>query len=245
MIYWRNVSQGRLAGLTPSAARDGRQSSGMVAGGKRQAGRSRVPSRCDFRPPLPYFGDCVLIPRNLTRKALYCLNNIATAHEAAQLEIASRTVILRYLLFYLVSLFPATSNLRSMDLTKGSIAGSRFAPAAGGVPLGPAQSRVPTDGRPARVVQRARQRQHLRIRSGSPRELARGAARGGGKAAGDGDRSETADSGAGPGAGRPGTRARFDRGTGDILEVCSCNAWTADKRGLERIILCKLAGISN
>ncbi|BGP53332.1 hypothetical protein JCM8202v2_000891 [Rhodotorula sphaerocarpa] len=34
-------------------------------------------------------------------EALYCLNNIATAHEAAQLEIASRTVILRYLLFYL------------------------------------------------------------------------------------------------------------------------------------------------
>ncbi|GAA5878604.1 hypothetical protein JCM3774_004079 [Rhodotorula dairenensis] len=34
-------------------------------------------------------------------EALYCLNNIATAHEAAQLAIASRTVLLGYLLHYL------------------------------------------------------------------------------------------------------------------------------------------------
>ncbi|GAA5979269.1 hypothetical protein JCM10908_002862 [Rhodotorula pacifica] len=34
-------------------------------------------------------------------EALYCLNNIATAHEAAQLAIASRTILLRYLLLYL------------------------------------------------------------------------------------------------------------------------------------------------
>lgn len=34
-------------------------------------------------------------------EALYCLNNIATAHEAAQLAIASRTMLLRYLLLFL------------------------------------------------------------------------------------------------------------------------------------------------
>ncbi|GAA5826292.1 hypothetical protein JCM11251_007244 [Rhodosporidiobolus azoricus] len=33
-------------------------------------------------------------------QALYCLNNIATAHEAAQLAIASRTTLLRYILSY-------------------------------------------------------------------------------------------------------------------------------------------------
>lgn len=37
-----------------------------------------------------------------SEQALYCLNNIATAHEAAQLAIASRTSTLRYLLLYLV-----------------------------------------------------------------------------------------------------------------------------------------------
>ncbi|GAA5850936.1 hypothetical protein JCM8547_009136 [Rhodosporidiobolus lusitaniae] len=36
-------------------------------------------------------------------QALYCLNNIATAHEAAQLAIASRTTLLRYVLSYLDS----------------------------------------------------------------------------------------------------------------------------------------------
>ncbi|GAA5918570.1 hypothetical protein JCM6882_002340 [Rhodosporidiobolus microsporus] len=36
-------------------------------------------------------------------QALYCLNNIATAHEAAQLAIASRTTLLRYILSYLDS----------------------------------------------------------------------------------------------------------------------------------------------
>lgn len=38
----------------------------------------------------------------MREQALYCLNNIATAHEAAQLAIASRTVLLGYLLLYLV-----------------------------------------------------------------------------------------------------------------------------------------------
>ncbi|BGP13292.1 hypothetical protein JCM10213_004938 [Rhodosporidiobolus nylandii] len=36
-------------------------------------------------------------------QALYCVSNIATAHEAAQLAIASRTTLLRYLLSYLDS----------------------------------------------------------------------------------------------------------------------------------------------
>ena len=39
-------------------------------------------------------------------QALYCLNNIATAHEAAQLAIASRTMLLRYLLLFLVGSSP-------------------------------------------------------------------------------------------------------------------------------------------
>ncbi|GAA6061710.1 hypothetical protein JCM10212_004942 [Sporobolomyces blumeae] len=41
--------------------------------------------------------------QQIVLQALYCLNNIATAHEAAQLAIASRTTLLRYILGYLDS----------------------------------------------------------------------------------------------------------------------------------------------
>jgi hypothetical protein len=56
---------------------------------------------------LPCTSILELIP--FASKSLYCLNNIATAGEASQLAIASRTQILRYLLFYLVSLLTTFS----------------------------------------------------------------------------------------------------------------------------------------